>query len=127
MIVLISRDLFFASKVMGTAQQLGLIATTVDSAAKLREQLAAHDVTGVILDLHGGVAPPEVRAAVESVENVRARLVAFGPHVDTAALAAARHAGFDDVLPRSRFASTLPELLRTLALAGPPLTAEKLP
>jgi hypothetical protein len=43
-----------------------------------------------------------------AVEDVRRRapsafLVAYGPHVDDAALTAARAAGADRVLPRSRF------------------------
>ena len=44
-------------------------------------------------------------AAVGRVREVApaVRIVAFGPHVDDAGLAAARAAGADSVLPRSRF------------------------
>ncbi|MGZ3385055.1 MAG: hypothetical protein ACXWNF_09120, partial [Isosphaeraceae bacterium] len=38
--------------------------------------------------------------------------VAFGSHVDTEALAAARAAGCDPVMPRSKFSADLPELIR---------------
>jgi hypothetical protein len=38
--------------------------------------------------------------------------VAFGPHVDEEALAAAKAAGCQVVLPRSKFASDLPRLMR---------------
>ena len=39
------------------------------------------------------------------------RIVAFGPHVDDAALEAARQAGIDEVMPRSRFFRQIDELL----------------
>jgi len=38
--------------------------------------------------------------------------VAFGSHVDTEALAAARAAGCDPVMPRSKFSMELHELIR---------------
>ena len=53
----------------------------------------------VLVDLAGhGDALPALRAA-----RPQARIVAFGPHVDAEALAAAEAAGADVVLPRSRF------------------------
>jgi hypothetical protein len=39
------------------------------------------------------------------------QLIAFGSHVDEAALTAAQAAGFDLVMPNSRFSRSLPELL----------------
>ena len=38
--------------------------------------------------------------------------VAFGPHVDADALAAAKAAGCQTAMPRSKFASELPELIQ---------------
>jgi len=63
---------------------------------------SAADVTGadvVVVDLarHQG-ALPEIRRRAPD-----AWVVAYGPHVDAAALADARAAGADRVLPRSRF------------------------
>lgn len=55
------------------------------------------DVAIVDLARHGG-AVAAVRAAAPT-----ARIVAFGPHVDDAAMAAAHADGADVVLPRSRF------------------------
>jgi DNA-binding NarL/FixJ family response regulator len=53
----------------------------------------------VILDLARGAAHViDVRAALP-----RARVVCYGPHVDDEAAAAARGAGADVVMPRSRF------------------------
>lgn len=42
-----------------------------------------------------------------------AHTIGYGSHVEEAALAAARAAGFDEVLPRSVFWRRLPELLTT--------------
>jgi len=112
MILLLTRDVFFASKVSGTAQQLGLHADTVMTLDALRERVAGRGVTGVILDLGSGIAPSDV-VAVAAI-GVRPRMIAFGAHVDAAALRNAQEAGFDDVMPRSKFSATLPEILQSL-------------
>ena len=53
----------------------------------------------VIVDLARGAAQvAEIRAAMPS-----ARIVCYGPHVDEEAADAARAAGADVVMPRSRF------------------------
>ncbi len=53
----------------------------------------------VIVDLaRGASSVGQIRAALPG-----ARIVCYGPHVDDAAAAAARAAGADVVLPRSRF------------------------
>lgn len=110
MILLVSRDVFFASKVTGTAQQLGLSAATVMSVDALRERVAADAVACVILDLGSGISPADVHSATAAVS--RPLLIAFGAHVDTAALAAAKQAGFNEVLPRSRFSADLASILQ---------------
>ena len=53
----------------------------------------------VILDLVGGLA--QITQQREFARH--ARIVCYGPHVDEAGMAAARAAGADVVLPRSRF------------------------
>jgi DNA-binding NarL/FixJ family response regulator len=53
----------------------------------------------VIIDLaRGAQLVPEIRAEMPGV-----RIVCYGPHVDDEAAEAARAAGADVVLPRSRF------------------------
>jgi hypothetical protein len=49
--------------------------------------------------------------ALDVVPSLHARVVAFGSHVDTELLDAARAAGVDEVLPRSAFFRRLPEVL----------------
>jgi DNA-binding NarL/FixJ family response regulator len=61
------------------------------------DECAGADV--IVIDLRAGAdAITTARNAVPS-----ARIVAFGPHVDHAALAEALAAGADTALPRSRF------------------------
>lgn len=117
--VLVSADLFFGAKVIGTAQALGLNVRQAFSQAALVDVLQAPLPRGVILDLMSAVTPAEVAALFPG--PARPLLIAFGPHVNTAALQAARDAGFDSVLPRSRFTETLPELLRQLVASSGPL------
>jgi hypothetical protein len=48
--------------------------------------------------------------ALDALPAITARTIGFGSHVDTDLLDAARAAGCDEVLPRSRFFARLPEL-----------------
>ena len=63
-------------------------------------------VAAVVVDLSKRGALDALPAIVAS----GARVVAYGSHVDTATLNAASAAGVDDVLPRSKFFTTLPTL-----------------
>ena len=65
----------------------------------VREAAAVAGADVVVVDLaRFGDRIAGVRAAAPS-----ARIVAFGPHVDDAGLAAAADAGADTVVPRSQF------------------------
>ncbi len=100
----------FSSQVLGAASTLGLkvqLVATPDVAGKLSSEcrLALIDLTLPGLSVH------------EAVETIRqtapeARVVAFGPHVDEQALAAAEAAGADLVLSRGHFHKQYAELLR---------------
>lgn len=106
--LIITKDLFFASKVTGTAAALGL---TVRSAGSL-DQLPADDLALVILDLDcPGISPQDVIAALPAEHQIAT--VAFGPHVHESQLAAATAAGFEHVMPRSKFSATLVEILQS--------------
>jgi CheY-like chemotaxis protein len=48
----------------------------------------------------------------QPLASLPAPVIAFGSHVATARLQAAREAGCTDVMPRSRFSASLPELLQ---------------
>jgi DNA-binding NarL/FixJ family response regulator len=75
------------------------VSAALPDAAFVRDAASCVGATVVLVDL--GRHADDV-AAVRAV-TPDARIVAFGSHVDEAALAAARAAGADLVLPRSQF------------------------
>lgn len=121
--LLLSRDLFFNSKITGTAQAMGRRVVVAGTEAKALERLAERRPAVVFVDLGGGelVGPGALARYRESAPGVP--FVAFGSHVDAGSLAAAREAGCAEVMPRSRFTAVLPDLIgRYLGGAGPTTT-----
>jgi hypothetical protein len=110
--ILLSRDLIFSTKVTGTASALGrrvLVAGAVPLAATMIEQWKP---CVVFVDLAAGdLVQPAALLAFQKMAGPTTPFVAFGSHVDTAALDAARAAGCAVVLPRSRFSAELPALI----------------
>ena len=102
-------DLFFQMKLAETAKHLGLevkVASNVDSLMQLLEPLPAV----VIFDLNAK------SSALDAVQRLRAaqpsvRVVGFLSHVQTDLASKAQSAGFDEVMPRSKFAMQLPQIL----------------
>lgn len=110
---LLSRDLFFTSKVTGTAAALGLVVQTVAGLPQLLEKLAARGSACACIFLDLAMNDLDVADLISRLPaGQRPKLVAFGSHVATARLEAATAAGCDEVMPRSRFSATLPELLQ---------------
>ena len=110
--LLLSRDLIFTSKVTGTARALGHQVMTAGHAALATVMIEQWHPRVVFVDLAAGdLAGPAALLAFQGLAP-GTPFVAFGSHVDTAALAAAAAAGCDPVLPRSRFSAELPELIR---------------
>lgn len=110
--LLLCDDMIFASRITGTARALGLIvhvAGSLDAFEKEAKQRRPH---GVILDL--ALAGKKIDRLVGDLQglSVKAHIVAYGSHVDTETLKAARAAGCDVVLPRSKFVEELPVKLR---------------
>jgi DNA-binding NarL/FixJ family response regulator len=110
--VFLSSDLMFASRLLGAAQTLGVPLQVAARPAALAELLAA-DCRLVLVDL--SLDALDLPAAVAQIRETapRARVVAFGAHVNEAALAAAEAAGCDLVLPRGQFHKQYVELLRS--------------
>jgi DNA-binding NarL/FixJ family response regulator len=114
--LIITRDLFFASKATGTASALGQTVQSVGTWDAFQNAAAKGELGLLILDLDcPDVSPHDVIAALPTDACITT--IAFGPHVHEERLAAARQAGFQQVMPRSRFSATLPEILRA-ALGG---------
>lgn len=106
--VLLSDDLIFSSRITATARSLGLdikVARTPGAFVELARQHAAH---GVVVDLSfPGLALEALLQQLGAACPAPPRVVAYGSHVDTAILRAARAAGCDPVLPRSKFVEDL--------------------
>ncbi|MDX1946120.1 MAG: hypothetical protein SFU86_12045 [Pirellulaceae bacterium] len=113
-VLFLTTDLMFSSQVLGAAgalgQKLQLVASPADVAGKTTPdcRLALVDLT---------IAGPDLGGVVAAIRGVApaARIVAFGPHVDEARLAAAQAAGCDLVLSRGQFHKQYAELLRAIS------------
>jgi len=107
----------FSTKISGAAGAVGVPFRPAGSAEALQARLQRVEdgklnepVTGVMIDLELGDAAMAMIQAAKA--HGGAAVIAFGSHVATDVLAAAKDAGADLVLPRSSFAARLPELLR---------------
>ena len=110
-ILFVSDDVFFWARVQGLAKTLGREAVRVGDEAAMDAAFRSGGVARVIVDLGS--------RSVDALEWVprwkgsspAPQLIAFGSHVDEAGFAAARDAGFDLVMPNSRFNRQLAEWL----------------
>jgi len=106
-------DMFFASKIKGTAKALGLVVSfprTLDALISL----AADECPDLIVaDLHNArLDPIELANQLKSNEKLRAiHLLGFFSHVNVDLQQQALRAGYDEVLPRSLFARDLASIL----------------
>jgi CheY-like chemotaxis protein len=107
--LLLSDDLMFISRITGVARDLGLQIRSARSADALLSLARQQPPRCVIVDL----ANPGLVLAdlIRGLGEPRLRVVAYGSHVDTESLRAARAAGCDPVLPRSKFVEELPTAL----------------
>lgn len=104
-VVLCSTDLMLISSVQGAAEFLGFKFVSVNSLPAACEKSAAPGSI-VCLDLSAFFCDPHEFAASASPELL-ARSIAFGPHVHTAKLDAARVARIGRVMSRGQFVSGL--------------------
>lgn len=113
-------DLFFATRIAGTAAHLGVMLEMPAPEAAL-EIIRRAPPDLVILDLH---APGEPLALARALRADPATgtvpLIGFYSHVDGALREAALAAGLDQVLPRSAFTVRLPALLAGAGEKGIP-------
>jgi CheY-like chemotaxis protein len=108
--LLVSQDLFFYSKITSTANELGFRVVVEGNVAEVVSKLAASTYRCLILDLSTpGLRVADVTGALP--EANRPTVIAFGSHVQGDRLKEARDAGCDEVMARSKFSATLPEIL----------------
>jgi CheY-like chemotaxis protein len=106
--LLLCDDLIFASRIGATARSLGLTVRTVRSATHLQQLAEQEKPACAILDLgNPSLASLEIAEVVRQLRPDVPVIVGYGSHVDAAGLNAARQAGCDVVLPRSKFVEDL--------------------
>ncbi|HMC90512.1 MAG TPA: response regulator [Gemmataceae bacterium] len=117
--LLLSDDMIFTSRITGTARALGITVKAARSAEVLLAMARQHRPVLILVDLSNpGLQLPELMQALQTSSSSRPRIVAYGSHVDAAVLRAARDAGCDPVLPRSKFVEELPRALPEWIRAG---------
>ena len=106
-------DIFFASKIRGTAEHLNVSAEFAASADALFDTAKADVPSLIILDLQSEKVDPFALAErLKADEQLRVvPLVGFYSHVETVIRERAERAGVDRVLPRSAFTKNLPRIL----------------
>ncbi len=111
-VLLLSDDLMFTSRISSTARELGHRVAVLRSPEQIEDQAKALKPRCVILDLNHPKL--DVAVLVQALRQAGIAMpitVGYGSHVDAPVLRAAREAGVDIVLPRSRFVEELPKQL----------------
>ncbi len=110
-IVALEPDLFWAARIEAACRVAGGQAICVSDCQALREAAVRRPAL-ILIDLAAAAGCLETLHQIKAVPALRdVPVVAFGSHVDTAALQAARRAGCEHAWARSRFATELPALL----------------
>lgn len=118
--LLLCDDLIFTSRIIGTGRALGVTVQTARSTADLQAIVQRQAPQAIVLDLaNPGLVIVDLIGWLRENCTSMPYLVAYGSHVDTATLKAARAAGCDVVLPRSKFVEDLPAKLRDWVRPGP--------
>ena len=111
--LVVGRDLWFTSKATGTASDLGYPMRPAGDPGTVRRLIEECRPRLILVNLTAGdLAAPAALGEYRRLAGPSAWLVAVGPHVNAERLAAARAAGCQLALPRSKFAADLPGLLR---------------
>lgn len=109
--LLLSDDLMFNSRVTGTAKDFGGTVRTARNCEALLKLARDNPPACVIVDLaNPGLDIATLTEQLRLLQPVP-RVVAYGSHVDTAGLQAARDAGCELVMARSQFVNVLPAQL----------------
>ena len=108
--LLLSQDLLISSQITGKARQLGIEIDVIGSTKQLAERSQLKDYRVLFVDLGTDESIAEVVAALPIEQQIA--VVAYGSHVHTIKLEAARQAGCDEVMSRGQFSATFAEVLQ---------------
>jgi CheY-like chemotaxis protein len=111
-VVVLTGDLTVIARVQGAATKAGVPMRAASSEMAAIELCVNGEVDTLVIDLSASLR--DVAAFVAQVKATASapRIVAFGPHVHEARLAAAREAGCDEVVSRGQFFAQMDGLLR---------------
>jgi DNA-binding response OmpR family regulator len=110
-ILFVSDDILFWSRVHALATSMSREVKRVGDEASMQAAFAEGGYTRVIADLGCRAVDLAAWAARWKSLSPAPVLIAFGSHVDEEGMAAARAAGFDHVMPNSRFSRSMREWL----------------
>ncbi|HEY1249560.1 MAG TPA: hypothetical protein VGH97_00125 [Thermoanaerobaculia bacterium] len=110
-------DLFFRSKIEATARHLNVPVRFVEC-AKLTGAAADGSAGAVLLELSAPGAIPAVKALRGGNATANLPVIGFLSHVDRKLADEAQSAGVTQVMPRSQFSETLPDLVMDLLAPG---------
>jgi CheY-like chemotaxis protein len=107
-------DLIFFSRIAEAARAAGLVVRQARTPGEFIQLAGQNAPSGVVIDLQNpGLEITSFLSELRAKCPIVPRVIAYGSHVETALLRAAREAGCDRVLPRSQFVK---ELDRDIAL-----------
>jgi len=112
-IIAVVDDLFFASKIRGTAEQAGVSVSFPRHADGVSEIIRRDSPSLIICDLNSTrIDPIALANRLKGDEATReVPLLGFFSHVQTELQRQAQEAGFDRVMPRSAFTNQLANIL----------------
>lgn len=113
-------DLFFTSRIESIVRRLDFDMALLENAPApgsptIVETVLAVQPAMIIVDMNHTAIPWQswVRALKEDPRTQRIPVIAFGSHKDIDAMKAAKQAGADQVLARSRFTSDIAGIIQT--------------
>jgi hypothetical protein len=107
-VVAVVTDLFFQARISAASRFAGRSVRFITTETGL-SALAQYDIALVDLD-----AAIDIPSAIRRLKDVPGgTIVAFGPHLDTMARKAAKSAGADRVLAKSKFVADLPQIMKS--------------
>lgn len=109
-VILLANDLMLSSTVSGFAAQSGRKFFSAGSNSDVTAAVSEDPAALLFVDL--GTPGLDVAGLAESIPaDVLQRAVAYGPHVHTQKLDAARNAGFGSVMSRGQFSAQVGTLI----------------
>ncbi len=110
-VVLVVSDMIFRTKICSCAQAVGVSLEIVNSLDEFTRITGEGSPASVIVDLEQDEALVAGLIDAAAQLSPRPKLIGFCPHVRKDIMDHAKESGFDQVMPRSAFATNLPAIL----------------